>query len=123
MTNSLKVILSNIKGIRDKTLAHSDARYFNNPEDIYQKFPLTIKDIKTVIDKATEILRMQHVYSFKSDLDIKIHAISNIDTILVHIRAFDRVWHDKRTKSLFPTLYKLDNYEEKLKEHLEAGSN
>jgi hypothetical protein len=123
MINSMKVILSNIKGIRDKTLAHSDARYFNNTEEIYQIFPLTIKDIKTVIDKATEILRMQHVYLFKSDLDIKVHAISNIDTILVHTRAFDRVWHDKRAESLYPILYKLDDYEERLKEHLKQKTN
>jgi hypothetical protein len=28
------------------------------------------------------------------------------------------VWEDKRAESLYPYLYKLDDYEEKLKEHL-----
>jgi hypothetical protein len=60
---------------------------------------------------------------FESDLEIQVHAISNIDKILLHTCTFDRVWHDKRAKSLYSYLCMLDNYEEKLKEHLEAGSN
>ncbi|MCX6175714.1 MAG: hypothetical protein NTZ27_13260 [Ignavibacteriales bacterium] len=118
LINSIMEIISNIKGRRDTTLAHSDAKYFNNPEDTYEKFPLTNTDIERVIETATQILRMQHVYLFESDLDIQVHATSNIDTILWHTRGFKRVWQDKRAKSLYPYFYKLDDYEEKLKEHL-----
>lgn len=118
LINSKKNIIDNIKGRRDTSLTHSDAKYFNNPEDTYTKYPLSNDDIESVIEDATEILRMQYVYLFESDLDIQVHAISNVDTVFWHSRAFKRVWFDKRAKSLYPYLYKLDDYEVKLKEHL-----
>ncbi len=118
LIESKKEIIANIKGRHDTSLAHSDSKYFTNPDDTYVKFPLSNEDIESLIETASEILRMQHVYLFESDLDIQVHATSNIDTILWHTRAFKRVWHDKRAKSLYPYLYKLDDYEDKLKEHL-----
>lgn len=121
LINSKKIIINNIKGRRDATLVHSDAKYFNNPEDTYTKFPLTNNDIESVIETATKILRMQYLYLFNSDLDIQVHATSNIDTILGYTRAFRRVWEDKRALALYPVLYKLDDYKEKLKEHLEKN--
>ncbi len=118
LLHSKKDIIENIRGRRDTSLAHSDAKYFDNPEDTYIKFPLTNEDIEDLLKIVTEILRMQYVYLFESDLDIQVHALSNIDTVLEHIRAFNRLWRDKRAKFLYPYLYKLDNFEEKLREHL-----
>jgi hypothetical protein len=114
--NSKNDIIKNIKGRRDTSLTHSDARFFNNPDDIYIKYPLSDENIDELIELATEILRTQHLYLMGSDLDIQVHATSNIDTILCHIRSFNRVWHDKRAKDLYPYIYKLDNYEDILKE-------
>lgn len=111
-------IIENIKGRRDTSLTHSDARFFNNPEDVYVKYPLSDENIEEVLELVTEILRMQHVYLMDSDLDIQVHATSNIDTILWHIRGFRRVWFDKRASDLNPGLYKLDDFEERLKELL-----
>jgi len=115
---SKKNIVDNIKGRRDTSLAHSDATYFNNPDDIYVKYPLSDENIEDVIELATEILRMQHVYLLDSDLDIQVHVTSNIDTILWHTRGFNRVWFDERARPLHPGLYKLDDYEERLKDLL-----
>jgi hypothetical protein len=115
LINSKRNIIDNIKGRRDTNLAHSDAKYFNNPNDIYIKYPLRDENIEDIIELATEILRMQHVYLFDSDLDIQVYTTSNIDTILWHIRGFNRVWFDKRATELHPGLYKLDDYEERLK--------
>lgn len=116
--NSKKEIINNIKGRRDTSLAHSDANFFNNPEDTYIKYPLSDENIEILIDLATEILRMQHVFLFDSDLDIQVHATSNIDTILWHTRGFNRVWFDKRARELHPGLYKLDDYEARLEDLL-----
>ncbi|MBK7103700.1 MAG: hypothetical protein IPH62_00235 [Ignavibacteriae bacterium] len=116
--NSKKDIIERIKGRRDKALAHSDAKYFNDPNDLYIKFPLSNEEINDLLITITEILRIQYVYLFESDLEIKVYATSNIDTVLLNTRAFKRVWSDKRAKLLYPYLYKLDDYEEKLKEHL-----
>jgi hypothetical protein len=112
LINSKKTIIDNIKGRRDTTLAHSDAKYFNNPEDTYAKFPLSNDDIEDVIEVATEILQMQYLYLFGYDLDIQVHATSNVDAVFWHSRAFERVWFDKRAKSLYPYFYKIDDYEE-----------
>jgi len=122
LINGKKEIISNLKGRRDTSLVHSDAKYFNNPKDVYEDFPLPTEDLLSLIEIATEVLRMQHVYLLGSDLDIQIYATSNIDTILLHTRGFRRVWFDKRAESLYPYLYKLDDYEEKLKEHLSKHS-
>lgn len=120
---SKKEVIDRVKGQRDTVLAHSDAKYFNDPDDLYVKFPLSTEEIDDLIATATatETLRMQHVYLFESDLDIQVHTTSNIDTILWHTRGFNRVRHDKRAESLYPYLYKLDDFEEKLKEHLEKN--
>jgi len=118
LINSKKNIIDNIKGRRDSSLAHSDAKYFNNPDDIYVKYPLSNENIEEIIELTTEILRMQHVYLLDSDLDIQVHATSNIDTILWHTRGFNRVWFDKRASDLHPMLYKLDDFEERLQEFL-----
>lgn len=116
--NSKKEIIDNIKGRRDTSLTHSDSKFFNNPNDTYVKYPLSDENIESVIELATEILRMQHVYLMNSDLDIQVHATSNIDTILWHTRGFYRVFHDERARPLYPGLYKLDDYEERLKDLL-----
>jgi AbiU2 len=114
MLNSQKSIIENIKERRDKSLAHSDAKYFNKPENIYIKFPLSNNDIETIIEVATEILRMQNIYLFESDLDIQVHATSNVDTILTNTRGFNRLWFDKRATDLLPGLYRVDDFEEEL---------
>jgi hypothetical protein len=113
-----KELINRIKGRRDKALVHSDARYFNKPEDLYVKFPLSIKDIDDLIKTITDILKEQYLYLIGGDLDINVYATTNVDTLLLNARAFKRVWHDKRAKSLFPYLYKLDNFEEALEAHL-----
>lgn len=118
LINSKKAIIDNIKSRRDTTLTHSDAKFFNNPEDTYIKYPLSDENIESVIELSTEILRMQHVYLLDSDLDIQVYATSNIDTILWHTRGFYRVFHDERARPLYPGLYKLDDYEERLKDLL-----
>lgn len=123
LINSKKDVIERVKGRRDTVLVHSDAKYFVNQDDLYVKFPLNNKEVDDLINTSTEILRQQYVFLFKSDLDIQVHATTNIDTILINTRGFKRVWFDKRTKSLYPCLYKLDDYEEKLKEHLANNPN
>jgi hypothetical protein len=119
LLDSKKELINRVKRRRDNALTHSDARYFNKPEDLYAKFPLSIKDINDLIETISNILKEQYLYLIGGDLDINVFATTNVDTILLNTRAFKRVWHDKRAKSLFPYLYKLDNFEEALKRHLQ----
>jgi hypothetical protein len=107
-------IITNLKGHRDKILAHSDAKYFNDLKKLYEKYPLESKEIDDLISIAKEILECHHVYLLDSHLEIEVHSTSDVDTILWHTRGFDRVWHDKRVVPLNPGLYKVDDFEERL---------
>jgi hypothetical protein len=123
LLDSKKRLINRVKARRDKALAHTDAKYFNKPEDLYVRFPLSIKDIDDLIETLTKILKAHYNYLIGGDLDIKVYATTNVDTILVNTRAFNRVWFDNRAVTLFPYLYKLDDFEEKLKEHLANKSS
>lgn len=122
LISSKNDIIKNVKGRRDTSLTHSDAKFFNNPDDSYVKYPLSEENLDELINLSTEILRTQHLYLMDSDIDIQVYATSNIDTILWHTRAFNRVWFDKRATELHPGLYKLDDYEERLKELLNKNN-
>lgn len=118
LIESKQEIITNLKGHRDKLLAHSDANYFDDLEKLYEKYPLESNEVDDLISTAKDILESHHVYLLESHLEIEVHSTSDVDTILWHTRGFKRVWEDKRATSLYPNLYKLDDYEEKLKEHL-----
>ncbi|MFB0516326.1 MAG: hypothetical protein ACETWG_06960, partial [Candidatus Neomarinimicrobiota bacterium] len=50
------------KAQRDRALAHSDAAYFNNPQALYKRYPLSTKDIDGLMDTVSEILRQQDLF-------------------------------------------------------------
>ncbi|OGU55515.1 MAG: hypothetical protein A2V66_07095 [Ignavibacteria bacterium RBG_13_36_8] len=121
LIESKKDIISNLKGHRDKLLVHSDAKYFDDSKILYMKYPLDDTEVDDLIATAKDILECHHVYLLKSHLEIEVHSTSDVDTVLWHTRGFKRVWEDKRATFLYPYLYKLDDYEEKLKEQLSKG--
>lgn len=118
LIESKQEIISNLKAYRDKMLVHSDAKYFEDLKKLYEKYPLEVSQIDELITTAKDILESHHVYLLESHLEIEVHSTSDVDTVLNHTRALKRVWEDKRAKTLYPYLYKLDDYEEKVKEHL-----
>jgi len=113
LIESKQEIISNLKAHRDKILTHSDAKYFDDLEKLYEKYPLEASEVDELITTAKNILECHHVYLLESDLKIEVNSTSDVDTVLWHTRAFKRVWEDKRATSLYPYLYKLDDYEEK----------
>lgn len=119
LIESKQKIITSLKGRRDKLLVHSDAEYFDDVKKLYEKYPLETAEVDDLISTAKNILECHHVYLLDSDLEIEVHSSTDVDTILWHTRAFNRVWFDKRATELYPGLYKLDDYEVKLKEHLE----
>jgi len=100
---------------RDKDIAHSDSTYFNNPHKLHLLFPLNDLEISPLLDTISEILRKHHSLLLHSDMTIEVHSVHNVDTVLKNIRAFDRVWHDKRLTrdcGIRVCEYLQDNYEE-----------
>ena len=80
---------------RDKYIAHSDKKYFDNPEKLIKDFPLSKDDISNLIDTINNILHKHYSLLFQTDIDMSIHSSSNVDSILQYVFAFDKMWHDK----------------------------
>lgn len=89
-------VIDRIKTQRDKILAHSDAKYFNNPQEFYEQYPLSTEDIDGLMETVSDILSEQHLYLFQSDLlDMDISSASKVDVVLRFARAFSRARKDR----------------------------
>jgi hypothetical protein len=80
---------------RDKFIAHSDKKYFDNPEKLIKDFPLSRDDISNLIDTINNILHKHYNLLFQIDINMSIHSYSNVDSILQYVFAFDKMWHDE----------------------------
>jgi len=108
-----KNVINRIKAQRDKALAHSDAAYFNDPGTLYEHYPLSADDIDALMDTVSEILRTHHIHLLKADIDMEVHSLSNVDTILRLARAFSRAYKDRDliAKGFRPKDYLYDDNE------------
>jgi len=99
---------------RDKYIAHSDSTFFINPQKLHALFPLNDLEIGPLLDTISEILRKHHSLLLHADITIEINSVHDVDTVLKNIRAFYRVWHDKRLTRDFGIRvceYLKDNYD------------
>ena len=105
-------IITSIKKRRDTVFAHTDSKYFNNPNIVYEHFPISLSDVDNLMLLITDILRTHHSFLLNSDIDLEIKSLGNVDNILINNRAFRRVWKDKRIIEcgIKPFQYKLDDY-------------
>ncbi len=89
-------LLNTMKTWRDKDIAHSDRAYFNDPSKLNDLFTVSDLDIRCLLGDVGEILRKHYSLLFHGDINLDVSSSSNVDTVLKYVRAFDRVWHDKR---------------------------
>jgi len=102
-------VIEKIKSLRDK-ITHADKKFFNNPAKVFKKYSVSDTEIDDLLNVASKILEFHHAYLFESDLTIKIHSSSNISSLLIYARAFDRIWHDNSLNNIKKYKYKLDEY-------------
>ena len=87
--NSHIHIIKNLKARRDKAIAHTDASFFNSPDDHFEKNPLPKEDIQTLLNLISNILRVQAVFIFESDYDLStVHTNNNLNRVLQFVRGF-----------------------------------
>ena len=105
-------VIKHIKVRRDNAFAHTASKYFNNPNKIYEHYPISLSDIDNLMLLITDILRTHHSYLFNSDIDLEVKSTGNVDNVLINNRAFKRVWRDRRIINcgIKPYRYKLDDY-------------
>ncbi|MFB0515650.1 MAG: hypothetical protein ACETWG_03490, partial [Candidatus Neomarinimicrobiota bacterium] len=78
-----KIVIDRVKAQRDRALAHSDAAYFNNPQALYKRYPLSTKDIDGLMDTVSEILRQQDFFLRRGYfLEMEVKSAHNVDLIL-----------------------------------------
>ena len=88
--------IHNLKGRRDKVIAHSDRTFFNDPRKMLDRFPLTDIDIDSLLGSIKKILHDHYLLLFHADMSMEVSATTDVESILRNARAFRRVWKDKR---------------------------
>ena len=104
-------LLKRIKGLRDKVIVHADTIYHDDPLSVLKEYHIDETELDELLELLSEILRFHHCYLFDSDLEIKVHSASDLNSILVNVRAFDRIWHNKHLNNLKKYVFKLDDYD------------
>jgi AbiU2 len=105
--------IKNLNARRDKVLAHTDASFFNNPKELYQKYPLMTNDITELMDSISKILSNQGVYMGKGFMDTTtVHTTHNLNRIMQFVRVFERAQKDDdlKKRGIYIMNYKWDNY-------------
>jgi len=107
------VIIENLKGLRNKGFAHSDAKYFNDKAKLEIDYPVTWYDFNILFNTISEILKEQYGLLFNSDMDMELYGCGNIDNILTQCRAFSRVWNNEKLLKMNMNFdaFKQDNYD------------
>ena len=94
-----KVTIENLKGQRDKVIAHTDKAFFNDPKKMHEQFPLSNLDISALMETISNILHYQHTLLLHSDISMEVTAVTDVETVLNHVLAFVRIRRD--AKKLF----------------------
>ena len=93
---SYKTLVGQIKTWRDKAIVHLDKAFFDNPSAIYDRHPITNLEIEQLIVTIEEILHKHYSFIFQSDARLEILSMSNVDSVLSYVMAFQRAQKDKK---------------------------
>lgn len=107
------ITIERIRARRNKSIAHLEAAYFDDPGRLNKDFPLTDDDIDRLFQVLDDVLRKQHNAVFASDLLMDVHSTGHVDRLLTAARAWHRVRKDNDLiiKSGFrPVDYTRDEY-------------
>ncbi len=94
--SSHKKAIKNLTNLREKIFTHYDSSYFNNPKNIYEKYPIDNFELDDLMKTIEIILSKHHSYLFASSLtSFNVASYSNVDMILLYTRAFMRIRKDE----------------------------
>jgi len=89
-------IVEGIRVRRNKMIAHADKKFFDDPERLFQRYPMAGLDIQPLMVTIKSILHEQYLLLLHADSGMEVHATSDVERILGFTRAFHRVYHDRR---------------------------
>lgn len=99
-------VIQNLKARRDKALAHTDASFFNNPDQHFETYPLMVEDISKLLKTIEEILKRQALHLLQADYDFTLHTVRGVDRVLEFMRAYNKIVKEDPDK----TRYRFDEY-------------
>jgi hypothetical protein len=94
--DSFNDLINRIKAWRDKSIAHLDKAFFDTPSAIYDRYPIKNSEIDKLIECVAKILHEHYSYIFNADSRMEILSVTNVDSILSYVQAFQRVRKDKK---------------------------
>lgn len=109
----LEDTIDRIQAHRDKSIAHLDRTYFNNPDKLYIDYALTYTDIGDLLALVERILRSHYECLLNADVDLEVASASTSDTLLRCAEAFLRARNDQDliAKGFRPASYLVDDDE------------
>lgn len=90
LINEKKDLVKNLTALRDKGL-HADKKYFFNPEQLDEDFPVCWSDMASLIECIETILKDHAYYLEGVDLGMPSNDTSGIETLLRMSRAVNRL--------------------------------
>jgi hypothetical protein len=106
-------LILNMKNLRDKGFAHGDKEYFENPEKLETDFLITWDEFNEIYSLMSSIVKKHYSLLFNSDMDMHLTAYGSIKNVLMHTRAFQRIWNNRTLIDMDLKLYafKSDDYD------------
>lgn len=98
-------LIQNMKSLRDKGFAHSDKKYFENPEKLETDFLITWDEFNQIYSLMSSIVKKHYSLLFNSDMSMHLTAHGTIESVLTHTRASQRVWENRILRDMGIKLY------------------
>lgn len=111
--NQFEDIIENLKGVRDKSIAHADQEYFQDQDKLYADFPIDEERFFALVDCLKRILRKQISLIKNSDSDLeRIYGSYDAKGVLTSLRGFDRFRKNRqlRDAGVWFAAFKQDDY-------------
>ena len=105
-------VIDRIKAHRDKAIVHLDKEYFNDPQALDTKYPLSAGDIDDLMEVVSCILRKHYSCLFQASMSMEVGSVQNVDKLLQYARAWMRVRRDYNLieKGFKPVEYMREDY-------------
>lgn len=112
--NQHQKVIDNITAMRDKGFAHTESKYFKNPDLLERDYPIDWELLENLFSTISKVLRKHYSLINNSDMSMELVSGSDIDTILHRSRGFERFWRNKNLNELGLKKYVFlrDDYDE-----------
>lgn len=109
--NDHQEVIKKLKARRDKSLAHTDPSFFNNPKEHFEKYPIVFDELNKLLLTVENILEKLALHILEIHYDFKVNTITGLDRVIEFMRAYHKIMRDEpeKTKYRFDDEYRKKN--------------